>query len=323
MATSASETPQTLQAAPEAPAERPVRSPAPLVVAGILGGALLAVVWSFELVDSVIGESVADTLLGEDAKTAAFTGIGFASLFAFVAGLAGTFTACNIAAFSAFAPLSAGSGASRGSLLRSTLVPFGWLALGACSVSAVYGAAGVLLGDRLPQLSTDTLDSGMPVRLLQSSVVFTLIGVALLWLGLAAIGVLPDPLARLEARHPRARVLAMGVLIGLFLVGRPYGLFFRMFTYAADEGNPAFGAFAFVLQSLGNVTLMAVLLVAVQLLSRGRFGAWLTASPRRIAAVTAVSLLVAGSFTVLYWGVRVPDMFGAYGGWWPVMPWNE
>jgi sulfite exporter TauE/SafE len=202
------------------------------------------------------------------------------------------------------------------------LTPFGWLALGACSVSALYGAIGVLLGSLLPQLSTDKLDSGMPVRLVQSSVVFTLIGIALLWLGFAAAGLLPDPLARVEQRHPRARVLVMGVLIGLFLVGRPYGLFFRMFRYAADDGNPAFGALAFVLQSLGNITIMAVLLIGVQLLSRGRFGAWLTASAARIAAVTAGSLLIAGSFTVLYWGVRVPDMFGAFGGWWPVMPWN-
>lgn len=71
----------------------------------------------------------------------------------------------------------------------------------------------------------------MPVHLLQSSVVFGLIGLAFLFLGLAALGVVRDPLAD---RHPRVRPLVLGALLGGLLIGRPFPLFFKLFTYAAE-----------------------------------------------------------------------------------------
>src|SRR5215213_802022 len=67
------------------------------VVASVAAGILLAVLWSYEFVDSVIGDNVASTLLGHEAKSTPILGTGAGLVFAFVSGFAGTFTACNIA----------------------------------------------------------------------------------------------------------------------------------------------------------------------------------------------------------------------------------
>jgi hypothetical protein len=287
------------------------------IVLGAVGaGVLLAVLWSYEFVDHVIGDNVANTLLGHDAKSTAIGGTVAGLLFAFVSGLAGTFTACNIAMAAAVGPMGqAGAGDATRAGLRGLLRPVGWLTVGMVAVSATYGFVGVLLGDRLPQLSTDTV-GGLPVRLVQSMVVFGLIGLAFGYLGLAALGALPDPFAR----RPTVRVVLLGALVGGFLVGRPYPLFNKLFQWAVDTGNPLYGAGAFVLQSLGNIALVAALFVLLVMLTRGRFTQWLAADPARTAAVTGALLIALGVFMVVYWDVRLPAMFGH--GWFPTMPYN-
>jgi hypothetical protein len=47
----------------------------------------------------------------------------------------------------------------------------------------------------------------------------------------------------------------------------------------------------------------------------------MTAKPGRIATVTATTFLAVGVFTVIYWTVRVPAIFGY--GWFPTMPYNS
>lgn len=277
-------------------------------------GLLATVVWSFEFVDSTIGDNVANNVLGYDAKGEAISGSGMGIVFAFVSGLAGTFTACNVAGFSAIAPLSC----QRRSM-GAALAPLGWLAVGACAVSGTYGAVGALVGTGMPQLS-DAMAGDMPVRLIQSFVVFGVIGAVLIWMGLATLGAIPDPLRALYARRPRAQVLIMGGLIGGFLIGRPFPLFHKMFEYAASTHNPLFGAGAFVLQTLGNIVVMAALFLVLAYAGNSAFPRWLEARPGRITRFTAGALLIAGTFTFTYWVLRVPSKFGI--GWWPSMPWS-
>lgn len=294
------------------------RHRARLVILSLLAGAAIAALWSFRFVDSVIGDNVANTLLGYDAKGTAISGVAAGAIFAFVSGLAGTFTACNVAAFGAVVPLVR-EGDSWRSRLRETLRPLGRLAIGMIAVSGVYGAVGALVGERLPQLSTATVGDGLPVRLIQASVVFGIIGLVFIWLGLAAIGLVPDPIAPLERRFPSARLVVLGALVGGFLIGRPFPLFHKLFSYAAQTHNPVYGAAVFVLQSLGNIVVMAVLFALLMLAARGGFARWLTARPTRLVTVTAVAFLVAGAFTFLYWDVRLPARFGY--GWYPAASW--
>jgi hypothetical protein len=287
-----------------------------IVVVSVLAGLLLAVLWSFEFVDHTIGDNVANTLLGRDAKATAVGGTLAGLAFAFVSGLAGTFTACNIAMAASIGPMSQASAGSRTrSGLRSLLRPVGWLALGMVTVSGLYGFIGVLVGDRMPQLSTATA-GGIPVRLWQSMIVFGIIGLAFVYLGLAALGILPDPFAR----RPVARVVTLGAFVGGFLIGRPYPLFNKLFHWTVDTGNPLYGAGAFILQSLGNILIVSALFSLIVLVSRGRAIAWLAGNPARTVVITAALLIALGVFTFVYWDVRLPAMFGH--GWFPTMPYN-
>lgn len=290
-----------------------------LAVSGsLLAGALLAALWSYEFVDSTIGDTVADGLLGYSAKQAPIGGVLQGAAFAFVTGLAGTFTACNIAVMSAVPPLLQQRGA--GGRVVAVLRPLGWFAAGALAVAMIYGAIGALIGTRLPQLSEAVIGNGLPVRLLQSMVVFGLLGLVFIWLGLAALGVVPDPLERATRRHPAARMLFLGALVGAFLIGRPFPLFHKLFQHAAETGNAAYGAAAFGLQALGNIAVMAVLFVLLATRPGARLQRWMAEQPARTAVVLGSALIVAGSFTFLYWDVRLPSMFGY--GWYPVVDWS-
>ncbi|MFG3708973.1 hypothetical protein ACGF7U_30180 [Micromonospora sp. NPDC047670] len=288
-----------------------------IVLLATAAGVLLSVLWSYELVDHVIGDSVANALLGHDAKATAIGGTLAGLVFAFVSGLAGTFTACNIAMAASIGPMSqAGAGSATKTGLRSLVRPVAWLTAGMVAVAAVYGFVGVLVGEGLPQLSTATV-GGLPVRLVQSMVVFGVIGLTFVYLGLAALGVLRDPFAN----RPAARVVVLGALVGGFLIGRPYPLFNKLFHWAVETGNPLYGAGAFVLQSLGNIAVVTALFALIVVLTRGRFVRWLAASPPRTAALTGGMLIALGVFMVVYWDVRLPAMFDY--GWFPTMPYNS
>lgn len=291
-----------------------------IILLSVLGGFLLTVVWSAEFVDQTIGDNVANTMLGHDAKETAITGVLAGVAFAFVSGIAGTFTACNIAAFGALAPMLGTTGSRRQRLVEA-LRPVAWMSVGMVVVSAAYGAVVGLVGTRMPQFSTAPAEPGtLSPRSIQSMVVFGLIGLAMLYLGLSALGVVRDPFARISRRFPNAPLVFMGALIGGFLIGRPFGLFRQMFRDAAESGNPLYGAAAFVLQSLGNIVILAVLMLVLSTVLSGRLQRWFAADPRRLTVLIAVSLIVAGVFTFLYWDVRLLARREII-GWYPVAPW--
>jgi hypothetical protein len=268
----------------------------------VLAGFLLTVVWSAPFVDDVIGENVVHGVLGPGASA----GIAFA----FVSGLAGTFTACNIAVFGTMAPML-GAAESRWRRARQVLRPLGWLSLGMVAVSAAYGIVVALVGTSMPQFSTaEQVPGVLSGRSIQAMVVFGVIGLALCYLGLAALDLVRDPFAG----RPTARLVFLGALVGGFLIGRPFPLFREMFRDAAESGNVLYGAAAFTLQSLGNIVVLAVLLVLAAMLVRRRPNA------ARLAAFSGAALLVVGVFTVLYWDVRLLAMRGVI-EWYPLAPW--
>lgn len=293
------------------PTEPESRVATRLLLWSLAAGIVMSILWSYEFVDSTLGDNIANGLLGHDAKESAISGLGSGLLFAAVSGFAGSFTACNIAVAGSIGPMGH---ASSGVSVRSLLRPIACFVASATVVSGTYGFVGVLAAEHLPQLSTDSVGS-IPVRILQASVVFGVIGAAMLFLGMAAAGRVPDPFAR----RPLARVVVLGALVGGFLIGRPFPLFNKMFHWAAEEGEPLVGSAAFVLQSLGNMTITIGLFIAVAALTRGALLRWMTA-PARVARITSSLMIALGTFTVVYWCLRVPAMFGY--GWFPVMPYN-
>jgi hypothetical protein len=292
-----------------------------IVLLSSIGGFLLTVVWSAQFVDSTIGDGIANTMLGHDAKETPITSIAAGIAFAFASGVAGTFTACNIAAFGAVAPML-GSTESRWSKLRATLRPVGWLAVGMIPVSALYGVLVGIIGTRMPQFSTAANTPGtLSSRGIQSLIVFGVIGLVMVYLGLAALGLVRDPFRRISQRFPNAPMVFMGVLIGGFLIGRPFGLFRQMFRDAAESHNPLYGAVAFTLQSVGNIVIMAILFLVLAYFTGGRLQRWFAANPTRVATVTAVALIVAGVFTFMYWDIRMLARREII-PWYPTAPWS-
>ncbi|MFG2049448.1 hypothetical protein ACGFIW_18695 [Micromonospora sp. NPDC048935] len=289
-----------------------------IVLLSAIGGFLLAYAWSSELVDHTIGFNVANGLLGHDADKTPIGSIASGVVFAFVTGLAGSFTACNIAAFGAVGPML-GQDLSRRDRFVQTVKPLGWLAVGMIPVSAAYGAIVGLWGTGLPQYSTAPT-SGISPRIGQAMLTFGLIGAVMLVLGLASLGIVRDPLAAISRRFPAAPLVLMGALIGAFLIGRPYPLFRDMFRHAASTHNPGYGAFAFVLQSIGNILVMAVLFIALSYLAGRPIARWLAASPTRATILTAVAFLVAAFFMIIYWDVRLLGRLDYI--WFPTAPWN-
>ncbi|MDV6011644.1 hypothetical protein [Haloechinothrix sp. LS1_15] len=293
------------------------------VVAGsVLAGLVLAVLWSHVFVDQVIAGGIANPVFGGDIAEIAITGTGMAVAFAFMTGVAGMFTACNIAVFSALAPMSASrqSAAHRVAVL---LRPMGWLLLGAVLVAGLYGAVGVFVGDVSPQLSEARLgdpETGLPVRLVQAAVVFGLIGAIMVWRGLAYVGRAPNPLAGVFARRPAAEMLFLGGLIGAFLIGRPFPPFRTLYAYAAETSNPLLGFVTFALQSAGNVLGVAVIFLLVVVASRGRFQNWLMATPGRAERFAAAAFLVVGTFFLAYWVLKMG--YRADVMWWPTLPYH-
>jgi hypothetical protein len=288
------------------------------VLLSISVGILISTFWSAAFVDSTIGGTIADTLLGQQASEAPITGAVIGALYALVTGIAGTFTACNICAFSAIAPLAAEK-RTTGQVLKPLL----YLSLGMIVVAGAYGAIGALVGAELPQLSNERLgdaETGIRLRSLQSMAVFVSIGAVYISWGLMTLGMLRNPFAGIGAQYPWARSVFMGATIGAFLIGRPYGLFRHMFEYAASTQNPLFGALAFILQSVGNSLIMIAMFVFLVYGTGGRFERWLNAKPGRIATVTAAALIIAGTFFCAYWGPRLlarNDLF-----FWPYWDWE-
>ena len=296
------------------------RVPWRLIIVSSLAGFALAILWWSNLVDDTVGEGLTSGVFGEEAEEVALTSGLMAAAFALVTGLAGTLTACNIAVFGALAPML-GEQQSRSARLATAVKPVAWMAGAAMVTAGAYGAIGVYIDNWVPTLSDTTYGEDLSGRRMQAAIVFTAIGAILVWRALAALGLVRHPLQRLIARHPRTDMVMMGVLVGAFVVGRPFGLFRHLYEYAGDTNNPLIGSSTFALQALGNILIVSLLFVAITFFSNGRVERFMTASPKRLASFTASSLLVAGTFFIVYWGLKSGSRLGWYG--WPTLPWQN
>jgi hypothetical protein len=292
------------------------RRRAVVVLVSLLGGIFVAYAWSAKLADDQIGFNSADAMLGHSATGTPIGGLLSGVLFAFITGLAGSFTACNIVCFGAVGPLLGQTRTATGRM-RQTLRPLGWMATGMIPVSAAYGALVGIVGTRMPQFAASS-GHGLSPRAIQSMTAFGLVGAVMIVLGLASAGVIKDPLGPISRRFPNAPLILMGALIGGFLIGRPYPLFHAMFVYAANRHNPLFGALAFSLQSIGNIIVMSLVFLILAVVFGGPVGRWLAAKPSRISVLTAAAFIVAGAFSVTYWDVRVLHSAGYI--WFPTAP---
>lgn len=308
-------TKDTYTVAVEAPPARKSLSLWFVVISALGLGLLLTIFWSPSMADDVIGQNVANAIVGSKAMTIPLDSVFLGVIFALASGLATTFTACNCVVFSCIAPLAGEKQQRKLSVGRLLLLICG----GVIIVTAIYGIVGALLGDRMPTLSQALVQlpvgRGYPVRLLQATIVFVVLGVVLLLWGAVSLQLIPSPFKRLTQSHAWIVPLFMGVIVGGFTIGRPFPLFQKLFLYSAETGNPLLSAGLIALQGLGNIALMTLLFALLMYGTRGYVERWLQNYPYAVRMLTAASLLIGGTFLILYWGLRVPAIFGI--GWFP------
>lgn len=283
-------------------------------------GVLIAGFWNYHLVDGFGKDVIAGGMIGDTAELAgsySSHGSAFGFLFAAVAGLAATFTACNCVVF-AMIPGLACSTENKGAPVRPLQVA-GTFIGGVLAVCGLYGLAIGMLGPNGLEALNDRA-----MRLAQARIVFTALGVFMLGWGLVELG-LGRGVARLfPARtrsffaRPATKAGLMGTMVGLFAVGRPYPVFRQFLTYAADAGNPLYGAAVMMVQGAGQILLMILLFVLLVWGAGRPLGRWAQTKPYQPYLVSGLALLVGGTFFVYYWGLSLTFNIGFWGyrlGW--------
>jgi hypothetical protein len=287
--------------------------------AAMIGAVVVAGFWNFRLVDGFGREVVAGRMLGDSAAlsgTFAINGMGFGALFAAVAGLAATFTACNSVVFAMLPGLAAGAEAPGRTRSLSAL---GVFTAGVLVVGAAYGMFIGFLGPG----GIEAFNAG-PVRFAQASAVFSLLGTVMLLWGAYDLGLLDgvrrrlSPVTRAFLAQPTTKAGMLGLMVGAFAVGRPFPVMRDFLVYAAAAGNPLYGAGVMMVQGLGQIAVMVVLVLALVFGLGGVLRRWVETRPQQPALVSAMALLAGGAFFVFYWGLAFAFDIGRWGfrlGW--------
>jgi len=281
----------------------------------LLAGICAAGFWNASVADGFGRDVIAGNAIGgATGKAAEFStlGAGFGFLFAVVAGLAATFTACNCVAFAMIPGLVCARDA--GSVRREALRSLGVMLFFVVIVDAIYGAFVGWLGPE-GAAAFNTRE----IRGAQASIVFTVLGTLMLFWGAIELGLL-DALVRRCSAVTRAffaqsttKVAIMGAMIGAFAVGRPFPVFREFLLFTAQSRSPVYGAAVMALQGVGQVLVMVTLFLLIVWLFGKRLTRWL-AVPPRAATLSAAALIMGGAYFVTYWGIfRAWPMLGRWG----------
>lgn len=290
------------------------------VLGAVVLGVLIAGFWNYHLVDGFGKDVIAGATIGETSELAgsySSHGAAFGFLFAAVAGAAATFTACNCVVFALLPGLACSVEEQKSS--ASAMSVAGWFTAGVLAICGLYGLVIGFLGPS----GVEVLNSDS-VRLTQAQTVFTSLGVIMLGWGLLELGLAGSLTRRLSEKtkaffgRPTTKAGLLGVMVGLFAVGRPYPVFRQFLSYAAEAGNPLYGAGVMMVQGAGQIFLMILLFALLVWVAGRRLGQWAQEKPHQSRLVSGVALLVGGTFFVYYWGLSLTFDIGFWGyrlGW--------
>jgi sulfite exporter TauE/SafE len=284
-------------------------------------GVVVAGFWNFRVADGFGADVVAANTIGAfQGKAAEFAtlGAGFGFIFAVVAGLAATFTACNCVAFAMIPGLTCASDAKAGR--SAALRSLGIMLVSVMLVSAIYGAFVGWLGPE----GVEAINA-RPVRFAQAGIVFSCLGVMMLLWGAIEFGLLDGltsrctPVTRAFFAQATTKAALMGMMIGAFAIGRPYPVFREFLLYTAQAQRPSYGAAVMALQGLGQVAVMVAAFLVILVLFKNRLRRWVETKPAQPGLVSAFALTAGGAYFLFYWGIaRVWPWLGRWGfqlGW--------
>lgn len=283
-------------------------------------GILIAGFWNYHLVDGfgrdfIAGQTIGDT--GALAGTYGENGGGFGFIFAAIAGLAATFTACNCVAFAMIPGLACSTDkqATRKSAINAIIAFVTPVVL----VGAAYGIfVGFLGPDGVAAINE------RPVRIAQAQTVFSIIGVIMIFWGFLELGFFKkftsrlSPLTREFFSSSTTKAALMGFLVGLFAVGRPFPVFREFMTYAASAQSPTYGAGVMIIHGLGQIAVLLLLFSILVYFAGNKMMRWSTEKPHQPRMLTALALLGGGAYFVFYWGLAFVYDIGRWGfklGW--------
>ena len=292
---------------------------AALMALAVGAGLVVAGFWNPRLVDGFGRNVVTGHTLGDStALSGSFTqnGFGFGFLFAAIAGLAATFTACNCVVFAMLPGLATGGAVrSRRPALSALLV----FAAGVMLVGAVYGTfIGFLGPDGIRAFN------GRDVRLAQARTVFSAIGLLMLAWGALEFGFLEgvrrrvSPETRAFLAQPTIKAGILGLLVGAFAIGRPFPVMRDFLVYAASAHSPLYGAAVMMIQGLGQIAVMAALFLLIVYGFGAALTRWVSTRPQQVTLVSAMALVAGGTFFLYYWGLSFAFNIGRWGfrlGW--------
>jgi cytochrome c biogenesis protein CcdA len=286
----------------------------------MLFAVLLAGFWNFRLVDGFGSEFVAGNTIGDTSALAGdyeLRGSAFGLIFAAIAGLAATFTACNCVVFAMLPGLTCSI--DRSSSQVSALGAFAVFVAGVLVVSGLYGLVIGFLGTE----GVETLNQG-GTRIAQAQIVFTSIGAFMLLWGILEMG-FAEKLIRLTPESVRSvlgstktKATVLGILVGLFAVGRPFPVFREFLVYAASANNPLYGAITLMIQGAGQIAVMALLFFVVLYFGKSKISDAANHTPYKFRLISAVALIAGGTYFIYYWGLSFAFDVGRWGfklGW--------
>ena len=294
----------------------PYRNRLILALCALAFGVLIAGFWNFHWADGFGREIVAGQTIGDTERLSGSyseRGAGFGFVFAIIAGLAATFTACNCVVF-AMLPGLACATEKAGSPRRLAIKAIGVFSLFVLLVCFIYGMyVGSLGPERVDAFNT------RETRLFQAQVTFTLLGVVLLLWGAISFGFLDGVLRHLPpklmhfAAAPLTKAGLMGLLVGLFAIGRPFPVFRDFLTYAAASKSPLYGGAVMTLQGVGQIMVMVLLFLVLIVPFSKRLANWSARHPGRLEQFSSAMLVAGGAYFVFYWGIAFAYNVGNWG----------
>jgi hypothetical protein len=288
------------------------------LIVAILIAVLIAGFWNRGISDGFGRDIVAGGTIGNTVELASqydTRGGGFGFIFAAIAGLAATFTACNCVIFAMMPGMACSTGSGSASI---------WKVLGAFTapvllVTAIYGLYIGFLGS----IGIEHVNA-IEVRYAQSFAVFSAVGLAMFFWGLLEMGFL-DRIKLGVSQTTRdffnlitVKATILGTMVGMFTVGRPYPLFRDFMVYAASAKNPLYGAGVMMIQGLGQIAIMVFLLLIVVWLAGHRINAIAVSKPFKFQMISGLALIAGGTYFLFYWGLGRQFGFGRWGyklGW--------
>lgn len=283
-------------------------------------GIFIAGFWNYHLVDGFGKNIVAGNTIG-DTSTLAGTfgekGGGFGFLFAAIAGLAATFTACNCVAFAMLPGLACST--NQNNTRQTAIKAITAFVIPVAVIGALYGIFIGFLGSDGVALFNER-----PVRIAQAQAVFSMIGIVMLVWGLLELGYFKKITDRFAPHtiafftSPTTKASMLGVLVGLFAVGRPFPVFREFLTYAATANSPLYGSLVMIIHGIGQIAILLILFFILVYFFGNRMMSWANETPHKPRMLTALALLGGGAYFVFYWGIAFIYDIGRWGfklGW--------